>query len=175
MAPERRDHDHRRQPFAASEGTEISGKTDSPAGARMALGVGWNGSVPHVLYKVYVNADTGNFPTKRGGPAQRGRGFVSNAGGILSSNEFFSSGCTHRTNPDIVWFPKKAGSFFELYRWASPDSGTTWSGYALTSGSSADYTRPQMPLNAPIPELIVAYRTITSDTSFSAAVRLIAG
>lgn len=165
------------KPFAPSNATLVSSKTDSPAGPRMALSVGWNGSVPHVLYKVYDSSAVDNllYSARWTGSAWTVH-YVGNSNGILNSNQYMTSGCVDRSDPDIVWFPVKVGSHFELYRWSSANSGASWTGTPLTGGSAGDYTRPQSPVNATDPiGVVVPFGTFTSDTNFSAEIRGLRG
>jgi hypothetical protein len=64
--------------------------------------------------------------------------------------------------------PVKVGAHFELFRYTSADSGATWGGTALTSGSASDNAMPEAPLNAASGLRVVwGLGTYTDDATFS--------
>lgn len=92
---------------------------------------------------------------------------VTNQNGQVDSNNFVASAQIVKNDPDIVYVPVKTGSVFELYRYSSINSGVTWAGSQLTSGSASDNAMPETPLDA-APGLAVIWGrgTYTSASNF---------
>lgn len=154
-------------PYFATAGTLVQ---DASLGSCRSEAAGYSGGKPHVLLIV----NDGNTTTNTLARVGRWTGStwqvnaVASAGGIIDSNWFISSGSISKSDPNTVYFPIKVGSHFELWRYTSPDGGTTWGGSALTSGSASDNAMPDTPLNAtPTFRVLWGLGTYTSDSSFT--------
>src|SRR5690606_23059106 len=70
---------------------------------------------------------------------------LSNVGGQLGINKYASGAAIAHDDPDTVYVARKIGSHWEMYRYTSADDGATWTGTALTSGSSVDHVWADTP------------------------------
>jgi hypothetical protein len=92
---------------------------------------------------------------------------IADSDGIVGSNVYISSGAMSKADPFTVYFPRKVSGKFELYRYTSGNSGVTWSGAALTAGSSFDNVMPDTPLDATgTLRVLWGLGTYTSDADF---------
>lgn len=79
-----------------------------------------------------------------GSMAVSGAGFEYYSGGVVLDHQ----------DPTIAYLSKYVSSKFEIWKYQTPDNGTTWTGTAITSGSSDKNVRP------------VAVRNHASDLKF---------
>ena len=97
---------------------------------------------------------------------------VGDTNGLVSGFRFLGAAAARRTTPDVVFFPRKVGSHFEMHRYTTTNDGVSWSGAALESGSSDECFRVDTPLAAaPGLEALWARGTLTSDSSFTTATK----
>lgn len=133
-------------PYSATSGTLVQ---DTSLGSARTDSAGYSAGKPHAV--VLVN--DGNTSTDVLVRCARWTGSawqvnaVTNAGGIAGS-WFQSSGAIDWSDPNVIWTPKKVGSYFEMHRYVSSDSGSTWAGAQLTLGSMRDNLMPIAPVNA---------------------------
>jgi hypothetical protein len=81
---------------------------------------------------------------------------------------FQTYGAMTKNDPNTLYLMVKVGSYFEMFRFHSPDDGTTWSGVALTSGSSADNAAPDTPYRAASGLLVTwGLGTFNTDADFN--------
>ena len=133
------------RPFVASEGTLVQ---NASLGACRADGWAYSSGNPACL--VLVNDADGGTNTLARAARWTGSAWqvnaVASAGGVVGGNVYVSSG--GMSTPDRLWFPRKVGSYFELFRYDSPDSGTTWNATQITTGSTADNATPGAVMDA---------------------------
>lgn len=154
-------------PYAANTGTLIQ---DTSFGSCMIQSSGFDGSgqpavtlgaydaaTPQTLYRI------GRF----NGTTWTTHAIDVSAGLLNGTYQFETEAAIDKTNPDVVWYSKKVGSHFEIFRGASADNGATWTATQITVGSTAENIHPTTPVNAAALKVLWLNGTIASSSSFS--------
>lgn len=153
-------------PYSAASGTLIKNNSE---GAARADGWGYDPATgyPAVLILVNSGGTTTLARVGRWNGSSWSVEAVVDAGGIIATNPYISSGAMAKDDPDTIYVPTKVGSYFELYRYRKNPAGGAWVGDALTSGSTADHAMPDTPLGAAASFRCVAGSGVfTDDTDF---------
>jgi hypothetical protein len=126
-------------PVLVSDATLVRGTSEGPASA-LGVCIGPDGK-PAMLLKAFDSGGSTNLIR-----AARWTGSawavtnVADTNGIIGGNDFVGSGDIDPTDPNTVYFPRKVGSYFEMFRYVW--DGATWTGTQLTTGSAADNATP---------------------------------
>lgn len=152
-------------PYSAASGTLVKNTSE---GSCWTLGWGYDGSAVCGLIAVNDTASTRVlFRHARWTGLAWNVTNVTDSNGRIASNYFQTGAAMAKADPWTLYVPKKVGSFFELYRYSSTDTGSTWTGTALTSGSSEDNAAPDTPVNAASGLTVIwGSGTYTSDSNF---------
>lgn len=150
-------------PYGADDGTLVKSAAEGAARCN-----GWaydDSGYPACLILVNSGGTTNLVRVARWSGSAWSVTNVVDVGGVIGGNLYTSSGAMDKRNPDLLYIPVKVGSYFELFRYRY-DSGT-WTGTALTSGSSDDHATPDTPLHARRGlRCLVGVGTFTDDTDF---------
>lgn len=97
---------------------------------------------------------------------------VASVGGQVTGNQYASGAAIHHANPNLVYYAKKDGSHWEMFKARSVDDGATWSETQLTTGSTGDNLWPEVPHNAGVGlSGLWPCGAYTSDTNYSFGIR----
>ncbi len=155
-------------PINPTSGTLVKNTASGPASPEDVL---FTGGVPNIALMTYAASDVQKWVARWTGAAWQVDD-VALTGGLNNGNRFQLGSAFRNGSPDGLYMPVKVGSYFELYKQISPDSGTTWNPTALTTGSSSNNFDPQpVASNGTAVYVIYAAGTYTSDHSYSAAIR----
>lgn len=154
-------------PFAPSAGTLVKNAADGPCHIEDVIVQ--PGGDPACVLMTYASSDTTQWVGRWTGTWQVDS--VAAAGGLVGSNRFLANGSFQLDDVDTIQMAKKVGSFFEVYRYTSADSGSTWTGAAVTSGSVADNFEVQRVVGADARlAMTFANGSYTSDSSFAVSI-----
>lgn len=94
---------------------------------------------------------------------------IDGSAGLVQSNHYNTLCSPVKNDPNVVWYPKKVGSYFEMFRARSGDGGATWVSTQITSGSTLDNLYPDTPVDAGPLEAVWGYGTVADSAwaSFS--------
>lgn len=149
-------------PYEVSTGTLVKDASGGPVRSQ-----GWaydDDGYPACLLFTYASSSNVVHVARWNGTTW-GLTEVVDVGGVIASNRYVSSGAMVKTDPDVLFIPKKVGSYFELYRYQRIRG--VWEGQALTSGSGADYATPDTPLDAATAlQCVLGYGVFTDGTDF---------
>jgi len=91
---------------------------------------------------------------------------VYTTGGTFPGFVYTPGAAIHKTNADIVYGTRKVSGHYEISKFVSPDSGTTWN--ETTLGSTDESFYPETPVNAaPGLDAIWPSGSFTNDTSYN--------
>jgi hypothetical protein len=115
------------------------------------VGIGSDGR-PVFLFDIFDNDGTNHWYHyyRYDGTSWR-RTFLINSGTFIgaagTAETGFAGGLTlDHVNPNVIYISAQVNSVFELSRWESPDTGTTWQKTQITSGSGLNQNfRPCVP------------------------------
>lgn len=129
------------QPFQVASATQVI-----TGGPLVCLGGSWDGTAPATIV-LKANGSTDNrvqVARWRAGAWQVDE-VIASVGGQITGNKYFSGAAIDPDDPDIIYFSRKIGTKFELYRYVTADDGDTWTGTAITSGSEVDNVGVEIP------------------------------
>lgn len=133
-------------PYFATSGTLVQ---DTGLGSAWPASAGYSGGKPHC--SLGINIDNASTDVRTRVARWTGSAWqvdtVADAGGVFA-DVFESGSAVSWTSPDRIFMGKKVGSFFEMYVYDSPDSGTSWDPTAITVGSDKDNVLPFVPKDA---------------------------
>ncbi len=123
-----------------ADATLVKGTGDGPA---CPLSCGYDGSGDPVTMVMTYDATEATIWQARWSGSSWDLVEIGTSNGLANGSNPFVLDCgLDRDDVDVCWFPVKVGSRFEIFRWVSADSGATWTGTQITSGSSADNLGP---------------------------------
>lgn len=149
------------RPVAANLGTLVqdaslgsarcSGWAVAPLGALIMV---WDGSKNLVRQATWDGTSWRTVPVTDS---------VGNEAGV----KFIPNAAMAKDDRNLLFVPRKVGSYFEMFAYRTRDGGATWDAVQLTRGSPDDSSSPDTVLNA-APELQVIWGrgTYTADSSF---------
>jgi hypothetical protein len=152
-------------PIAATAGTLVQDASDGPCWSE---GVAFDGSGnPSTVLLTY---DAGNTRNQIKHARWTGSAWVVNdvahSNGRIGGNRFIAGAAIAKANPYAIYANVKVGSFFELHRYTSTDSGAAWTAEQLTTGSTEDNAMPDTPKDAGDVGVVWGRGTYTSDSNF---------
>lgn len=151
-------------PFWTTDATLVEDDTD---GALWSWGGSWDGAPAVILMQENTTSDNRVKVARWRSGAWQVDEVLSSVGGVLAGNQFGSGMAINHENPDIIYVARKIGSKFEMYRYTTANDGATWTGEALTSGSSVDHVWAEVPHLADGLGALWLSGTYTSDTNFN--------
>lgn len=153
-------------PYNSNAGTLVRGTSE---GSCWVGDVGYDGAGnPAVLVMVNHTADTHSLARLNvwNGSTWDAHD-VKDLGLRADANWFITPGAMSKVDPYRLYLPVRVGSYFEIHRFVSSDSGASWSEEAITSGSVADNLVPTTPLNAASgAEVFWGLGTYTNDANY---------